>query len=125
MRFFKSIPIYIRLYKNRAKVSRLDNGTTIEKTASTAFSNERIILGDYLVAEEFLKGIIQELIPKKTFSTRFTFILHPLELTEGGLTEVEKRAMRDSAIHVGANEVYISESPIELTPQEVLDNMEK
>ncbi|MDB4297354.1 rod shape-determining protein [Flavobacteriaceae bacterium] len=121
MSIFKSIPLYIRLYKNKTKISRLDTGETIERISPNPFSNKRIVFGNFLVAEEFLKSVIKELVPKKSFFTTLSVLLHQLELVEEGLTEIEKRAIKDSAIHIGASECILYEEQSELTHQEALN----
>jgi hypothetical protein len=57
MGLFSSIPIYINLYSNKAKVCRLDTGQCITRESKEKFSNCRVVLGEFEIAENFLKQI--------------------------------------------------------------------
>ena len=59
------------------------------------------VIADYEATEELIKGLINKTNTQFSFGIRRMVIGIP-----SGITEVEKRAVRDSAEHVGAREVY-------------------
>lgn len=67
------------------------------------------VIADFSVAEEMIRGMIKMIHPNKRFmpSNHKMVICIP-----SGITEVEKRAVRDSAEHAGAKEVYLIPEPM-------------
>ncbi len=65
------------------------------------------VIADYEAAEELIKGLIRKTLNDFSTSIRRMVIGIP-----SGITEVEKRAVRDSAEHAGAKEVYLVAEPM-------------
>lgn len=65
------------------------------------------VIADYEAAEELIKGLIRKTM--KDFSTSIRRMVIGIP---SGITEVEKRAVRDSAEHAGAKEVYLVAEPM-------------
>jgi len=65
------------------------------------------VIADYEAAEELMRGLIKKAQKDFAGSIRRMVIGIP-----SGITEVEKRAVRDSAEHVGAKEVYLVAEPM-------------
>ena len=42
-----TIPIYIQLYENRIKITRLDTQEVVEQIAEEPFTSVRLLLGDF------------------------------------------------------------------------------
>ncbi|MGB1042745.1 MAG: hypothetical protein ACPGU6_05070 [Tenacibaculum sp.] len=122
IRLFKSELVYILLFKNRLKIYRLDNGKSIDRTSIKPFSNSRLLLGDFQRFEVFLKELIEELFKKDNYliAPPISMLMHQLEMKEGGVTPVEKRAMVDSARHSNAKEFFLFFSDKELTLKQAL-----
>jgi rod shape-determining protein MreB len=51
-------------------------------------------------------------------------VVHPLEMTEGGLSEIESRLLKELAIGCGAADAVVVTGP-ELTDQQVKDKFER
>lgn len=115
MKLFKSIPLFVKLYKNRIEICRLDNGKC--KSMNGKFSDSRIVFAEYEKAEVLMKRITKELAPESNgfFGSSFIMVIQQLEMNEGGISEVEKRAIRDSCEHVNAKTMKLVDSEKEIS----------
>lgn len=59
------------------------------------------VIADFEVTESMLRHFIQKVHHRKLIAPRVVVAV------PSGITEVEKRAVKDSAIHAGAREVYL------------------
>lgn len=67
------------------------------------------VIADFHAAEHMIRGMIKMINPgKKWFSPSLKMVI----CIPSGITEVEKRAVRDSAEHAGAKEVYLIHEPM-------------
>lgn len=64
------------------------------------------VIADFEIAEGMIRAFIKK-VNKGTFSSRKVVVAVP-----SGVTEVEKRAVRDSAEHAGAKEVHLIAEPM-------------
>jgi rod shape-determining protein MreB len=67
------------------------------------------VIADFQMAEAMIRGMIKKIKSMKGF---FTPSLRMVICIPSGITEVEKRAVRDSAEHAGAKEVYLIHEPM-------------
>jgi rod shape-determining protein MreB len=65
------------------------------------------VIDDFEVDEQMIRGMIEKVKVKWYSSTRQMVVCVP-----SGITEVERRAVRDSAEHAGAKEVYLVDEPM-------------
>ncbi len=65
------------------------------------------VIADFEVTEAMLRDFIKRVHNRRIFVRPRMVIAIP-----SGITEVEKRAVRDSALHAGAREVYLVEEPM-------------
>jgi len=65
------------------------------------------VIADFEVAEQLIRGLIQKVQTNWMTSIRQMVVCIP-----SGITEVEKRAVRDSAEHAGAKKVYLISEPM-------------
>src|SRR3989338_1348044 len=67
------------------------------------------VIADFQSAEQMIRGFIKMINPGKRM---FNPTLRMVICIPSGITEVEKRAVRDSAEHAGAKEVYLIHEPM-------------
>src|SRR5258706_15596843 len=67
------------------------------------------VIADFDAAEHMIRGMIKMINPgKRIFQPSLKMVI----CIPSGITEVEKRAVRDSAEHAGAKEVYLIHEPM-------------
>jgi rod shape-determining protein MreB and related proteins len=64
------------------------------------------VIADFEITEAMLRHFIQKVHHRKLIAPRVVVAV------PSGITEVEKRAVKDSAMHAGAREVYLIEQPM-------------
>ena len=64
------------------------------------------VIADFDVTESMLRYFIQKVHHRQLIAPRVVVAV------PSGITEVEKRAVKDSAMHAGAREVYLIEQPM-------------
>ena len=67
------------------------------------------VIADFQSAEDMIKGMIRMINQRKSL---FNPSLRMVICIPSGITEVEKRAVKDSAEHAGAKEVYLIHEPM-------------
>jgi len=65
------------------------------------------VIADFEITEDMLRYFIKKVHRRKVFIRPRMVIAIP-----SGITEVEKRAVKDSALHAGAREVYLIQEPV-------------
>lgn len=106
--------IYIKLYENRVIVRDVNTKVTIDRKSLEPFSNTRLLLADFTIAEKFLREILNEMYGKRMFQKALAVLIQPMEKTEGGLSEVEKVSFNDLALHIGGRYVKIEENKLNI-----------
>ena len=69
------------------------------------FSHKRSLVGDLTVAQALLKALVKEVQQGLALSTQM--LIHPLERVDGGLSQIEDRALRELGIGAGATRVAV------------------
>jgi rod shape-determining protein MreB len=104
MGLFSTDTFYVKIKKNQFIIKSIKRQETIVVDATTPFTTKRLLIGELSVAEALLKSSFTKLIngfikPK--------VVMHPLEYTEGGLSEVEEKILKGLAIVAGARDPKI------------------
>ena len=81
-------------------------------TVVNPFDHPRIFISDFYVAEKLLQMIFATFSPFKWIKPAPIVILQINETLEGGLSQIEKRALSEMAMGAGAYATYLTESKI-------------
>lgn len=87
---------------------------------ANGFKHPRTLIADFSVAEQTLKQFLRKVLPHSLFAASPIMVIHPQAQLEGGLTQVEIRALAELGIGAGARKVFVWEGP-ELSKEELHD----
>lgn len=122
--WFKPIPFYLRIYKDRMVLKRLDTGTVVEQMANEPFTSTRLLIGHFPAASALLNGLIGKANDRVgPLRRKNSLVIHPMEMCEDGLSAVEHRAFLDLGKHSASAPVVVVLSPGPLTDPEVLGRL--
>ena len=123
---FKHIPVYIKISRNKIEVTNLHTGETLYRTASPAFSTDRLVMAHFNYAESLIRSTLKEMnFSKSLFPPVLKMLIQQVEPVEEGLTEIEKRAYRDLAEQAGAVKAYLVEHFRPLSDHDALEEFKK
>jgi rod shape-determining protein MreB len=74
-----------------------------------SFAHPRMVLGDFTVGEKLLQHAIREFLKGKLFVPVLTGIIHAERELEGGLTQIEIRALREAIENAGCRKSAVHE----------------
>ncbi len=80
--------------------------TDSEVVVHNGFSHPRVCINDFEIAQATLMYFLRKLLNKKVI-IRPIMIIHPKGKLEGGLSQIEDRALKELASAVGAQKSYI------------------
>lgn len=103
MGWFRHGSIYVQVFRDRLQLLDGDSGQELELTA--AFSHPRMLIDDFPLAEQLLRGGLRQLKGARWWPPYL--ILHPRELLEGGLSLIERRVLRELGLGAGARVAVI------------------
>ncbi|NOQ36648.1 MAG: rod shape-determining protein MreB [Methylococcaceae bacterium] len=139
---------YVQIWENRIKVTDINTGNNFDEKPIVAietiannnkilafgndalvvtgenieqvnpFSHPRTLLVGFTVAERLLQLIFKKIYGKRWFSPSPAIVVHLMEKTEGGLTQVEDRGFRELMVmSTGARKVFMYQG----TPLDIED----
>lgn len=100
-----SSDIYVRVYKNKLTLRVTGEDRETGSTAHTPFTSERLLVGDFPVAENLLRDALKQVLGFSLIRPRV--LIQPMEMLEGGLSQVEMRIFRELAMGAGARAVAV------------------
>lgn len=89
---------------------------------SKPFTTERLLIGEFSEAESALKEGMKKLHYGRWAATSPIVVIHPMDKTNGGLSQVEERVLQEVAAGAGARKAYIWVGH-ELSKEEVLEKV--
>lgn len=117
---FKSFKVYAQISRDKVTAINLDTEVQVVRQAEQPFSSTRQVVGSFNNANTTLQNALKDLDIQKTFSG-LKMVIQQTEGTEGGLSDIEKRALRDIAEIAGANKVYLVEHERSLSLNDALE----
>jgi hypothetical protein len=98
---------YVRVKRNQFRVRHLESGTEATFEAQPPFTTTRLLIGQFLEAEGVLKRALKQVSRGGILAVSPQVVIQPLEMLEGGLSEVEERILKEIAIGAGASQVVV------------------
>ena len=87
---------YVRVYKNKMHIRKIgDEIKEIEVQATEPFSSERLLVGEFSIAENLLSNVFRELGESRLLSKGPMVVMQPMEMHN--ISEVEERVLRELA----------------------------
>jgi len=102
-----SSTVYVRVRKNRFELRHLESGAESSVVADTPFTTTRLLVGRFGAAELALKRAFKQVFAGRLFAISPRVVIQPMEMTEGGLSEIEERILRELAMGAGARKVVV------------------
>ncbi len=99
--------VYVKVYANRFEIHDIKTAKHIRVDAMPAFTKGRQLIAQYSVAEDTLRNGMRKLFANRLFTPSPLMVIQPMEKTNGGLSEVEERVLRELAASAGARKVVV------------------
>lgn len=99
--------VYVKVGANTFHLSHLRSNEELTVFATEPFTTTRLLVGNFTNAEKLLAKSLKQLYKNKWFSPSPFIVIQPLEMVEGGLSEVEERAIHELAASAGASRVVV------------------
>ncbi len=112
--------VYVKIFSNRMELKRIESGKVVKEIPQEPYTTHRLLVGNFTSANTLLTRGVKKLHEGKWLSPSPIIVIHPMEKTEFGLSEVEDRALRELAIVAGARKVSIWVGQ-ELSDSEVIE----
>ena len=110
MSLFKRQDIRVEIFANRMVL--ISEKPPVTVSAKTPFTTNRLLIGNFSPAVDCLKAGLERLDACGYFKSKPKLTIYPGELSDGGLSEIEQRVLREVALEAGAGEVEIDEGNI-------------
>ena len=99
--------VYVRVRKNQFRVRSLESAAEAAFDAQPPFTTARLLIGQFQAAEKLLKRALTEMSKGGIFAASPQILIQPLEMLDGGLSEVEERVLKEVATGAGASKVVV------------------
>jgi rod shape-determining protein MreB len=70
-----------------------------------------MLVGNFTAANQLLKAALRDILKGPIIAVRPRVLIQPLEMIEGGLSEIEERVLRELAVGAGASKVVVWVGP--------------
>lgn len=104
---FLANTLYVQVRNNSFRVRHIESRTERDVSARRPFTTTRLLVGQFQEAESLLRQAIREVSGRGLFQVSPIVVIHPIEMIEGGLSEVEQRIFRELALGSGARNVFV------------------
>jgi hypothetical protein len=112
--------LYIKVRRNKFEAKNLSsNGAWERMHSERPFTTERLLVGTFSAAEPALTQLLESINSGGFLKKSPQVIIQPMELLDGGLSEVEERIFKELALSAGAVKVVLH-TGAELSDSEAL-----
>lgn len=112
--------VYLLVSNGIVKATELKSGAYTEMNLPSS-SHPRTPMGSFKETEKAFTQILNKVSPKSVFKPAPVAYVHLINKVEGGYTDVELRAFKEAALGAGAREVYMPDSRVQLTKEQLLN----
>ncbi|MBV1928428.1 MAG: hypothetical protein KUG81_02835 [Gammaproteobacteria bacterium] len=119
-KLFGKSTVYVKLIENGFILSRAEDGKVIEVKSQEPFDSIRQGLANFIVAESTLSQAMSQLFDNKAWFYHPVIVVHQVVKNEGGLSQIEERALRELCFGAGGREVHIWQGA-ELTNDQLIN----
>lgn len=99
--------VYVQVRKDAFQLRHIGSGKEKQVHAIEPFSTDRLLVGQFSIAQRLLKQAVGELNRARLFTCSPVVLIHPVEQAEDGLCEVEERVFYELARGAGARRVHV------------------
>ena len=100
--------VYVKVFENRFVLKLLEDGEKpVTVIAPKPFTTKRLLVGDFTMAEVTLKNGLKKLLEGRWFAASPAMVIHPMEMVDGGLSQVEERIFQELGAGSGAHKVRV------------------
>ena len=99
--------LYVQVWENRFEIFHAQENKRVSEQSAEPFTTQRMGIGNWAPAEKTLNSALRKICPKKFFKVSPVVVMHQMVKNEGGLSEIEKRALTELALGAGARKVVI------------------
>lgn len=105
---FSADAIYVQVFATRFVVHNIDSGASLDVPRDPRFASPRMLVADFSMAEHQLKEAVRSL---RRGLRAPELLIHPMELIDGGVTQVEHRVFVELGHGAGASRVGLHTGP--------------
>jgi rod shape-determining protein MreB and related proteins len=104
--------LYVRISRDLVRAKNVKSGKEAQVAPQAPFSTKRLLVGTFEPAQHALRLALRQVLGGGLFTISPNVLVHPLELVEGGLSQIEERVLRELAIGAGAKKVVVFTGPV-------------
>lgn len=112
--------VYLVVSNGVVKATELKSGAFAEINLPSS-THPRTPMGSFEETEKAFTQILNKVSPKSFFRPSPIAYVHLIDIVEGGYTDVELRAFKEAVLGAGARDVYMPDSSIQLTKEQLLN----
>ena len=101
---FSPDSIYVQVFSSKFIVRNVDSGESTEISRDQRCASPRMLIADFTMAQHQLKDAVKSV---RRGLRAPTMLIHPMELIEGGITQVEYRTFVELGRGAGASRASV------------------
>ncbi|HED35909.1 MAG TPA: 1-pyrroline-5-carboxylate dehydrogenase [Gammaproteobacteria bacterium] len=99
--------VYVKVSRNTFTIKHVEKNREIIVNAEKPSTTTRLLVGQFFIAEKLLKKAIKTLCGTSLIPHSPVIIIHPVQMVEGGLSEVEERIFKELAAGAKAGKTIV------------------